>query len=84
MFAKLSAARRHTRLMKVALHLVCEADLNLDKKPEDVTAVEVSTLAFGRHQLRVQEEEAGDYLAAALVARGHGIDHLPALPSISA
>ncbi|MEU0596248.1 hypothetical protein [Streptomyces ardesiacus] len=40
-----------------------------------VTAAQVACLAFARHQLRITEDEAADYLAAALVARGHSTDH---------
>ncbi|MEV4872856.1 hypothetical protein [Streptomyces syringium] len=79
MFTQLRARKRHIRLMNVAWHLVREAELRVTGEPSQVTAVEVATLAFGRHQLRIEEDEASDYLAAALVTRGHSIDHLPAL-----
>ncbi|MEU9057108.1 hypothetical protein AB0D37_43220 [Streptomyces sp. NPDC048384] len=87
MFAKLSANRRHSRLMNVATALVREAEGILASAPvETVTADRVRVLAFGRHQLRISETEAAEYLAAALVSRGHSTDHLPAvsLPAVSA
>ncbi|GGR45820.1 hypothetical protein [Streptomyces netropsis] len=81
-FTQLRARKRHIRLMNVASHLVREAESRLMGEPSRVTAVtavEVATLAFGRHELRIEEAEATDYLAAALVDRGHSIDHLPAV-----
>ncbi|GAA2426243.1 hypothetical protein GCM10010255_80640 [Streptomyces coeruleofuscus] len=72
------ARRRHNRLMKVADHLIRDAAVTSSSGPERVTTAQVACLAFARHQLRIDEEEAADYLAAALVARGYSTDHKPA------
>ncbi len=69
---------RHTRLMRVANHLVRDAAVTSSDGPGRVTTAQVACLAFARHQLRIDEEEAADYLAAALVARGYSTDHRPA------
>lgn len=82
MFTKLRTRQRHYRLMTAAVHLVRETELRISAEPEHVTYEQVAALAFGRHQIRVEESEAADYLAAALVSRGHGIDHLPAVPAM--
>jgi hypothetical protein len=39
--------------------------------------VAIAVLAFARHQLRIDEDEAAE-LAAALVARGYSTDRNPA------
>ncbi|WP_424893291.1 hypothetical protein [Streptomyces sp. XH2] len=73
---RLQARQRHSRLMGVAEDLVREAGVK--QVPEKVSPVEVACLAFARYQLRIDEAEAADYLAAALVARGYSTDHWPA------
>ncbi|MCF3105412.1 hypothetical protein IPZ58_28040 [Streptomyces roseoverticillatus] len=79
---RLQAGQRHTRLMGVAEDLVREAGmkqaLTQTTSPQEVTLAEVACLAFARYQLRIDEAEAADYLAAALVARGYSTDHWPA------
>ncbi|UUA11600.1 MULTISPECIES: hypothetical protein [Streptomyces] len=77
MLKTLRARQRHSRLMRVAVHLVREeAVLSSDPAAwERITPAQVACLAFARHQLRINEEEAADYLAAALVARGYPSDH---------
>ncbi|MEV0097354.1 hypothetical protein [Streptomyces sp. NPDC050738] len=77
MFAKSRAQKRHTRLMDVAGTLINEAAICGDTKK--VAPAHVVALAFGQLQLRIEESEAAEYLAAALVMRGHSIDHLPAV-----
>ncbi|MFC0602313.1 hypothetical protein [Streptomyces palmae] len=74
MIATLRARRRHTLLRRVAEHLVRQAATKLHT--EEVTCAHVSALAFGRYRLNVEKDEAVDYLAAALIAGGHSIDHL--------
>lgn len=78
MIKKMRARQRHTRLMRVANHLVREAMLDPTSSPDQVTTTQVACLAFARHQLRIDEDEAADYLAAALVAGGYSTDHRPA------
>ncbi|MFI5945881.1 hypothetical protein ACIBCB_37300 [Streptomyces uncialis] len=66
--------------MSAATHLVVEAQVRLNVEPEQVTYEQVAALAFGLYRYRVEEREAADHLAAALIAHGHGIGHLPAVP----
>jgi hypothetical protein len=73
MLTKLRARSRHNRLMNVANRLVREAGLK--SSAEKITPTQVACLAFARHQLRIDEDEAADYLAAALVARGYSTEH---------
>ena len=81
MHTKIREGRRHRRLMRVATELVRRAEGALASAPvQTVTADHVAILAFGRYQFRISEAEAADYLAAALVVRGHSTDHLPTLP----
>ncbi|MGI5532502.1 hypothetical protein ACQEVX_35575 [Streptomyces syringium] len=75
--AKIQARQRHSHLMSVAEHLVRQATLSPTASPEQVTATQVACLAFARHEIRLREDEAADYLAAALVARGYTTDHMP-------
>ncbi|WP_369361235.1 hypothetical protein [Streptomyces sp. cg2] len=69
--------QRHRRLLNAALDQVRQAEMDLRREPKQVTANDVATLAFGRYSLRPTESEASDYLAAALIMRGHSIAHLP-------
>ncbi|MEV5249862.1 hypothetical protein [Streptomyces werraensis] len=78
MLQKMRARQRHTRLMRVADHLVRQEEMISSEAASRVTVAQVACLAFARHQLRITEKEAADYLAAALVARGHSTDHRPA------
>ncbi|WP_328743582.1 hypothetical protein OG436_39310 (plasmid) [Streptomyces caniferus] len=75
------ARQRHNRLMSAAEHLIREAVLKPTTSPEQVTATQVACLAFARHEMRIDEAEAADYLAAALVERGYNTDHMPAVPA---
>jgi hypothetical protein len=78
MLKKMRARQRHTRLMGVAEHLIRDAAVTSSSGPEKVTIAQVACLAFARYQLRINDDEAADYLAAALVARGYSTDHRPA------
>ncbi|MFG3275968.1 hypothetical protein [Streptomyces luteogriseus] len=80
MLKTLRARQRHSRLMKVARHLVQGAAVLASDTAarERITPAQVACLAFARHQLRIDDEEAADYLAAALVADGYHSDHRPA------
>ncbi|MEU1106565.1 hypothetical protein ABZ408_37245 [Streptomyces tibetensis] len=78
MLKTMRAKRRHSRLMRVANHLIREAAVLSSEAATRVTTAEVACLAFARYQLRIDDEEAADYLAAALVARGYSSDHRPA------
>ncbi|MFF3735177.1 hypothetical protein ACFYXM_34130 [Streptomyces sp. NPDC002476] len=73
--AKYRARRRHARLMEIAEHLVRQASAEAEK----VTCAQLAAVVFGRYQLRVEEAEAADFLAAALVEGGYSIDHLQAV-----
>ncbi|MFF9301292.1 hypothetical protein [Streptomyces sp. NPDC014764] len=75
MLQKMRVRQRHNRLMRVADHLVRDAAVISSEVASLVTAAQVACLAFARYQLPITEEEAADYLAAALVARGHSTDH---------
>ncbi|RSS17477.1 hypothetical protein EF914_24945 [Streptomyces sp. WAC05458] len=77
MLQKMRAKQRHTRLMRVAGDLIDPATRKASR-PEDVTTAQVACLAFARYQLRIDEDEAADYLAAALVAHGYSTEHRPA------
>jgi len=83
MFTAVRARRRHRRLLAAAQHLVRQEEVRINGDPTQVTATQIAVLAFARHGLRVEESEAADYLAAALVTYGHGIGHLPAVPAPS-
>ncbi|WP_121751252.1 hypothetical protein [Streptomyces sp. E2N166] len=78
MLKKMRDRQRHIRLMRVAKHLVRDAAVTSSDGPGRVTTAQVACLAFAWHQLRIDEDEAADYLAAALVARGYSTDHRPA------
>lgn len=65
MLKKFRTKQRHSRLMRVVDQLVfCQME-------EEATPAQVIALAFGRHQLRITEDEAAEYLDAGLVRRGH-------------
>ncbi|MFI6530783.1 hypothetical protein [Streptomyces uncialis] len=66
--------------MSAAGWLVQEARLRPLVGPGQVTWQQVAAVAFGRYRYRVEEREAADFLAAALIAQGHSIGHLPAVP----
>lgn len=70
------ASTRHKRLFNSARVLVHEAAEMLTTTPEEVTPDDLVALAFGRYRIRIDAEEAADYLRAALVAEGHSIAHL--------
>ncbi|MFG3384375.1 hypothetical protein [Streptomyces sp. NPDC047999] len=78
MFTTMRARARHRRLMAVADAVVREAVVVSTTPEERATPARVACLAFARHQMRIGDEEAADYLAAALVARGYASDHRPA------
>ncbi|MGR3939421.1 hypothetical protein [Streptomyces sp. BRA346] len=64
----------------MATSLVKKAEWTPATAPvEQITPDQVATLAFGRYQVRITPTEAAEYLAAALVARGHSITHLSSL-----
>lgn len=62
--------RRHARLMAAADHLI------YGRNAEEVSAADLIALAFGRHQIRITEAEAVDYLNAGLVRRNR-VHRLP-------
>ncbi|MFJ6661602.1 hypothetical protein ACIQNG_35425 [Streptomyces sp. NPDC091377] len=78
MIKSLMARQRHHRLMNAAERVVRDAELSLTSSTDQVTPTQVVWLAFARYRMRIDEAEAADYLAAALVARGHGTCHRPA------
>lgn len=66
-----AAVRRHRQLMAAAEQIVSRSILysQVDKAaPADVAA-----LAFGRHGLRIEQDEALDYLNAVLAERGYAL-----------
>ncbi|WP_329203940.1 hypothetical protein [Streptomyces sp. NBC_01435] len=65
MLKKVRTNRRHARLMSIADSLI------LGRAADAPTTDEFIALAFGRHKLRITEDEAFDYLNAGLVRRGH-------------
>ncbi|GFE20058.1 hypothetical protein [Streptomyces nigrescens] len=71
---KREASRRHRQIMNAAYHLLTPG-LHLDTtarlSPEDVVV-----LAYGRHQIRITEEEARDALGAALLERGFDLGRM--------
>ncbi|GHB11972.1 hypothetical protein GCM10010330_77550 [Streptomyces tendae] len=78
MIEKLRARKRHARLMKVATDLVRDASVISSEDAGRVTTAQVACLAFARYEMRIDDTEAADYLAAALVSRGYSSDHRPA------
>lgn len=57
------ANQRHNHLMRAADHLI------FGRTNAELTAADLIALAFGRHQYRITETEAVDYLNAGLVLR---------------
>ncbi|MFJ2162388.1 hypothetical protein [Streptomyces sp. NPDC087856] len=74
--AKKQATRRHRDLLSVAQRVVSRA--TLDRSTGQIA--EVVALAFGRHELRITDDEALDYLNAVLAERGFPL-HAAALPA---
>lgn len=70
MFKRAAARARHFRLVTVAKDLVREACLSKAKTTRDVTPEQVIALAFIRHQLTIETDEARRYLDGALVSLG--------------
>lgn len=63
--------RRHTQLRTIAERLVSRQILSGALEPKyTATTGDVIALAFGRHQLTVDEGEAARYLEAARVEKG--------------
>lgn len=73
-----AAARRHRDLLTVAQRVVSRA--TLDRSTEQIGLAEITALAFGRHQLRITDAEALDYLNAVLAERGFPL-HAAAHPA---
>lgn len=65
---KQAAARRHSQLLRTANDVVSRG--SLDRRIADLDPALIVALAFGRYELRVTDEEAIDYLNAALAERG--------------
>ncbi|MFF7067330.1 hypothetical protein [Streptomyces pseudovenezuelae] len=63
-----AAARRHRLLMSAASHIVSRHSLY--DQVEQAAPAELAALVFGRHALRIDDEEALDYLNAVLAERG--------------
>lgn len=66
-----AAKRRHEQLMAAAGHLISREITSGFRTPQyEATAKDLVALAFGRHQLAVDEAEADRYLNAARVEKG--------------
>lgn len=79
MFKKMRQKMRHEHLMDAVRELVIRAEETPPLETYLVTADQVRAYVFGQYQLRIDEEEATEYLRAVLVARGHSISHLVVL-----
>ncbi|MGW0493484.1 hypothetical protein [Streptomyces olivaceus] len=80
MIEKMRTRRRHNRLMRAAKAVIRDAAVGTVTASEAgrVTPAQVACLVFARHGMRIDDEEAADYLAAALVSLGYHSDHRPA------
>lgn len=77
--ARRAEDRRHQQLLRIAQHIVSR--VTLERRIEDIDVAEIVAVAFGRHQLRITEDEALDYLNAVLAERGYPLRTVhPALP----
>lgn len=66
--AKQATARRHRQLLRAASDVVSRHSL-LGETP-NADPAEIVAVAFGRHELRIDADEALDYLNAVLAERG--------------
>ncbi|MBZ6142461.1 hypothetical protein [Streptomyces olivaceus] len=84
MVEKMRTRRRHIRLMRAAKAVIRDAAVGMvlssqaERVAERVTPAQVACLVFARYGMRIDDEEAADYLAAALVSLGYRSDHRPA------
>ncbi|MFG3085634.1 hypothetical protein [Streptomyces parvulus] len=78
MLSTMRARKRHLRLMRAAHRVLQDAMVTTSQDIGRVTPAQVACLAFARHEMRIDDEEAADYLAAALADRGLPTDHRPA------
>ncbi|MFI7352197.1 hypothetical protein ACIBSR_38825 [Streptomyces sp. NPDC049936] len=78
MLSTMRARKRHLRLMRAAHRVLQDAMVTTSQDIGRVTPAQVACLAFARHEMRIDDEEAADYLAAALADRGLPTGHRPA------
>lgn len=74
--ARQAAGRRHRQLMRAASDVVRRHYLL--GEAENATPAEIVAVAFGRHELRIDVDEALDYLNAVLAERGYALRHADA------
>ncbi|MFF1297956.1 MULTISPECIES: hypothetical protein [unclassified Streptomyces] len=67
--ARRTAARQHRQLMAAARHILSRHAL--EGTVTRINPAEIVALVFGRHAVRITEDEAVDYLNAALADRGY-------------
>ncbi|RSN13762.1 hypothetical protein DMH25_08205 [Streptomyces sp. WAC 01325] len=66
--ARKAADRRHRQLLRAANDVVSRR--SLAGTIDDIDPAEIVAIAFGRHELRIDVDEALDYLNAILAERG--------------
>ncbi|MET8982116.1 hypothetical protein ABZX85_41690 [Streptomyces sp. NPDC004539] len=66
-----AAARRHRQLMAAAERIVSRSILY--SQVDTAAPADVAALVFGRHGLRIEHDEALDYLNAVLAERGYAL-----------
>ncbi|MEU0587246.1 hypothetical protein [Streptomyces sp. NPDC006132] len=69
--ARKAADRRHRQLLRAANHVVSRRALN--GQIEQADPAEIIAIAFGRYELRIDDDEALDYLNAVLAERGYAL-----------
>lgn len=74
--ARKAADRRHHQLLCAANDVVSRRALL--GQVEHTTPAEIVAIAFGRYELRIDEDEALDYLNAVLAERGFPLRHADA------
>jgi hypothetical protein len=74
--ARRAANARHRALMTIASHVIAR---HVRLGDTSTATAEVIAIAFGRHQLRITDDEALDYLNAQLAERS-----LPLCPQTTA
>ncbi|WP_120680580.1 hypothetical protein [Streptomyces hoynatensis] len=66
-----AARRRHEQLMAAAGRLISRKITSGFRTPQyEATTADLIALAFGRHQLTIDETEADRYIAAARAEKG--------------
>lgn len=64
-----AADRQHRQLMDAARHIVSRRAI--ESSVDRIDPAEIVALVFGRHNIRITNDDAADYLNAVLADRGY-------------